>query len=194
MPLFLMNMKFLIVGLGNIGEEYANTRHNIGFVILDALARELEVTFSPGRYASVAEARYRGKTLILIKPSTYMNLSGKAVKYWLAKEKLLPENMLIIHDDKDLPPGSIRIRKNGSGGTHNGMNDIIYQLMTEDFPRLRFGIGNDFARGYQVDYVLGRWTPEEEKILIPRIPVATEVIKSFLVNGVDRTMNLYNNK
>jgi peptidyl-tRNA hydrolase, PTH1 family len=187
-------MKYLIVGLGNIGEEYANTRHNIGFIVLDALAKDMGAGFSSGRYAAVAEIRYKGKILVLIKPSTYMNLSGKAVKYWLAKEKLLPENMLVVHDDKDLSLGSIRVRKNGSGGTHNGMNDIIYQMATEDFPRLRFGIGNDFARGYQVDYVLGRWTSEEEKVLMPRIPVAIEVIKSFISVGVDRTMNLYNNK
>jgi peptidyl-tRNA hydrolase, PTH1 family len=187
-------MKYLIVGLGNIGEEYANTRHNIGFIVLDALAKDMGINFSSGRYAAVAEVKYKGKIMVLIKPSTYMNLSGKAVKYWLAKEKLLPGNMLVIHDDKDLPLGSIRVRKNGSGGTHNGMNDIIYQMATEDFPRLRFGIGNDFARGYQVDYVLGRWTSEEEKILLPRIPVAIEVIKSFISSGIDRTMNLYNNK
>jgi peptidyl-tRNA hydrolase, PTH1 family len=187
-------MKFLIAGLGNIGDEYANTRHNIGFIVLDALAKEMGTSFSSGRNASVAEARFKGKTLVLIKPSTYMNLSGKAVKYWLNKEKLLPENLLVVHDDKDLPLGAIRVRKNGSGGSHNGMNHIIYELITEAFPRLRFGIGNEFARGYQVDYVLGKWTSEEEKILIPRIPVAIDVIKSFVSTGVDRTMNFYNNK
>jgi peptidyl-tRNA hydrolase, PTH1 family len=187
-------MKFLIAGLGNIGEEYANTRHNIGFIVLDALAKDLDVSFVSGRHASVAEARYKGKQLVLIKPTTYMNLSGKAAKYWLSKEKLLPEHMLVVHDDKDLPLGAIRIRKNGSGGSHNGMNNIIYELTSGKFPRLRFGIGNDFARGYQVDYVLGKWTKDEEKMLIERIPVAVEVIKSFVIAGADRTMNLYNNR
>lgn len=187
-------MKYLITGLGNIGEEYANTRHNIGFVVLDALAQELGARFKVGRLASVAEAKFKGRTLILIKPSTYMNLSGKAVKYWLNKEKLLPDNLLVVHDDKDLPLGTLRIRKNGSGGTHNGMNDIIYQLMTEDFSRLRFGIGNDFAKGYQVDFVLGKWTREEEKLIMERIPLTIEAIKSFVTVGADRTMNTYNSK
>jgi PTH1 family peptidyl-tRNA hydrolase len=187
-------MKYLIAGLGNIGSEYENTRHNIGFVVLDALAMDLKATFSTGRLASVAEAKFKGRTLVLVKPTTYMNLSGKAVKYWLNHEKLGPESLMVVHDDKDLPLASVRVRKNGSGGTHNGMNDIIFQLLTEDFPRLRFGIGNDFARGYQVDYVLGKWSREEEKILLERIPIAVEVIKSFVTQGVDRTMNLYNNK
>jgi PTH1 family peptidyl-tRNA hydrolase len=187
-------MKYLITGLGNIGGEYENTRHNIGFVVLDALAQELKTSFSTGRLASVAEAKFKGRSLVLIKPTTYMNLSGKAVKYWMNKEKLTAESLLVVHDDKDLPLGSIRIRKNGSGGTHNGMNDIIFQLITEEFARLRFGIGNDFARGYQVDYVLGKWTREEEKVILERIPTAIEAIKSFVTLGADRTMNLYNNK
>jgi peptidyl-tRNA hydrolase, PTH1 family len=187
-------MKYLIAGLGNIGEEYANTRHNIGFIALDALAKDAGSVFSAGRYAAVSEIRFKGRILILIKPSTYMNLSGKAIKYWLNTEKILPENLLVIHDDLDLELGTIRLRKQGSGGTHNGMNDIIYQLVSENFPRLRFGIGNDFARGYQVDYVLGKWTKDEEKILVPRIPVTVEVVKSFVTQGMDRTMNLYNNR
>jgi PTH1 family peptidyl-tRNA hydrolase len=187
-------MNFLIAGLGNIGDEYLNTRHNIGFIVLDALAREFETKFTSGRYASIAEIRFKGRTLTLIKPSTYMNLSGKAVRYWLKHKKLNLEDLLVVHDDKDFPLGVIKMRKNGSGGTHNGLNDIIFHLESEDFARLRFGIGNDFARGYQVDYVLGRWTSEEEKLLIPRIPVAVDMIKSFVTNGIDRTMNLYNNK
>jgi PTH1 family peptidyl-tRNA hydrolase len=187
-------MKYLIAGLGNIGSGYENTRHNIGFIVLDALAQELKVAFKPGRLASVAEAKYKGRILVLIKPSTYMNLSGKAVKYWLNHEKLTMENLLVVHDDKDLPLGSVRMRKNGSGGTHNGMNDIIFQLLSEDFPRLRFGIGNDFARGYQVDYVLGQWSKEEEKALLERIPLAVEAVKSFVTLGVDRSMNLFNSK
>jgi peptidyl-tRNA hydrolase, PTH1 family len=187
-------MNFLIAGLGNIGDEYANTRHNIGFIVLDALAKEFEVKFTSGRYASVAEKKFKGKTLTLIKPSTYMNLSGKAVRYWLLQKKLNLEDLLVVHDDKDFPLGVIKMRKNGSGGSHNGINDIIFHLESEEFARLRFGIGNDFARGYQVDYVLGRWTSEEEKNLIPRISVAVDMIKSFIINGIDRTMNLYNNK
>lgn len=187
-------MKFLICGLGNIGDEYANTRHNIGFIALDALAQALKTSFTPGRLASVAEGTYKGRKLILIKPSTYMNLSGKAVKYWLTHEKLMPEQMLVIHDDLDIPLGAIRLRKKGSGGTHNGMNDIIEQLTTEEFPRLRFGIGNDFARGMQVDFVLGRWTKEEEKAILPRIPLVVDAVKAFVTMGVDRTMNDFNKR
>lgn len=187
-------MKYLIAGLGNIGDEYVNTRHNIGFVALDAIAKELKVVFQSGRLASFAEARFKGRILVLIKPTTYMNLSGKAVKYWLNKEKIPFENLLVIHDDIDLPLGSLRLRKKGSGGTHNGMNDIIYQLESDEFARLRMGVGNDFARGQQIDFVLGRWTSEEEKILIPKIPITTDIVKSFVTQGVDRTMNLYNNK
>lgn len=187
-------MNFLIAGLGNIGDEYANTRHNIGFVIADALAKDFGVKFTSGRYAAVAEFRHKGKNVTLIKPSVYMNLSGKAVRYWLRQKKLMPENLLVIHDDKDFPLGAIKIRKGGSGGSHNGVNDIIHQLETEAFARLRFGIGDDFARGYQVDYVLGRWTAEEEKILLPRINVAADAVKSIVSIGIDRTMNLYNTK
>jgi PTH1 family peptidyl-tRNA hydrolase len=187
-------MKYLICGLGNIGDEYANTRHNIGFIALDALAAAFKVSFKPGRLASVAEASFKGRKLVLIKPSTYMNLSGKAVKYWLQNEKLEPEHLLVIHDDLDFPSGAIRIRKKGSGGTHNGMTDIIEQLNTDEFARVRIGIGSDFPRGMQVDYVLGRWTKEEEKIMIERIPLVVEAVKSFVTQGVDRTMNEYNKK
>ena len=187
-------MKYLICGLGNIGDEYANTRHNIGFVAMDALASAFKVSFKPGRLASVAEASFKGRKLILIKPSTYMNLSGKAVKYWLQNEKLEPANLLVIHDDLDFPSGAIRIRKKGSGGTHNGMTDIIDQLNTDEFARVRIGIGSDFPRGMQVDYVLGRWTKEEEKIMIDRIPLVVEAVKSFVTQGVDRTMYEYNKK
>lgn len=185
-------MKFLICGLGNIGEEYANTRHNIGFVALDALAKDLKTSFTPGRYASVAEASYKGRKLLLIKPTTYMNLSGKAVKYWMQHEKLEPAQLLVIYDDLDFPLGALKLRKKGSGGSHNGMNDIIEQLQTEEFPRLRFGIGSDFPRGMQVDYVLGRWSRAEEDILLPRIPRVAEIVKSFVTQGIERTMSLYN--
>lgn len=187
-------MKYLISGLGNIGDEYANTRHNIGFIVLDAIAGALNVTFSSGRYASVAKAKFKGRTLVLIKPSTYMNLSGKAVRYWLDSEKIPLENMLVISDDIDLDSGVLRMKPAGSGGSHNGLNHIIEILGTTNFPRLRFGIGSDFAKGYQVDYVLGRWNASEEELLKPKVLMAVEMVKSFVTIGIDRTMSLYNNR
>jgi len=187
-------MKFLITGLGNIGDEYANTRHNIGFIIADALAQEAEASFKSERYASVTRIRYRGKTLVVIKPSTYMNLSGKAVRYWMDKENIPAERTLTITDDIALPLGTLRLRKKGGDGGHNGLESIITTLGTEHFPRLRVGIGNDFARGYQSDYVLGKWTPEEEEVMIPKVKNATEMLKSFLVRGIDQTMTDYNKK
>ncbi|MBK7214075.1 MAG: aminoacyl-tRNA hydrolase [Bacteroidales bacterium] len=187
-------MKYLIVGLGNIGDEYANTRHNIGFIVVDALAQATSAKFSIGRHASVAETRIKNKELILLKPTTYMNLSGKAVKYWLDKEKIPLENLLVITDDVDLDLGVLRMRSKGSGGSHNGLNHIIETLITTDWARLRFGIGKDYAKGFQVDYVLGRWSSNEEKILLPKIDAAIEMIKSFVLQGVDRTMSSYNNK
>lgn len=186
--------KFLIVGLGNIGEEYANTRHNIGFLVLDAMAQEAAVTFSSDRYAAMAQFRLKGRTFVMIKPSTYMNLSGKAVKYWMIKEDIPVENILVISDDVDLPLGAFRIKPKGSGGSHNGLNNIIEQLGTSDFPRFRVGIGSDYARGFQVDFVLGRWSRHEEEVLLPRIKIATEVIKSFGLAGLNLTMTAYNNK
>lgn len=160
-------MKFLIIGLGNIGDEYANTRHNIGFIIADAFALSIKSTFETGRYASVTRGSIKGRTFVVIKPSTYMNLSGKAVRYWMTKENILPENIFVIADDIALPLGAFRLREKGSDGGHNGLISIVEHLGTNEFPRLRVGIGNDFAKGYQVDYVLGRWTKEEEKILTP---------------------------
>ncbi|MCX6269933.1 MAG: aminoacyl-tRNA hydrolase [Bacteroidetes bacterium] len=186
--------KFLIVGLGNIGDEYANTRHNIGFIVLDAVAQDAGVTFTTDRYAAVTRFRLKGRTFILIKPSTYMNLSGKAVKYWMVKEEIEAEDMLVISDDVDLELGAFRIKPKGSGGSHNGLNSIIEQLGTSDFPRFRIGIGNDYARGFQVDYVLGRWTRHEEAALIPRIRLAAEAVKSFGLAGINLTMTSYNNK
>ena len=187
-------MKYLIIGLGNIGEEYANTRHNIGFIILEALAKDAGIFFRSGRYASVTEFKYKGRTLILIKPSTFMNLSGKAVKYWMQKENVPIEQTLVIVDDIALPLGVLKLKGQGSDGGHNGLIHIIETLQTVDFPRLRIGIDENFAKGYQVEYVLGRWTKEEEKTLIQRIPIVLEIIKSFVTIGIERTMNLYNNK
>jgi len=187
-------LKYLIAGLGNIGTEYADTRHNIGFIIADALANDLKGEFKTERLAAVSRVKYRGRTLVIIKPSTYMNLSGKAVKYWLEKEKIALNNLLVVLDDIALEKGVLRMKKKGGDAGHNGLTDIIEKLGTNEFPRLRFGIGNDFARGYQVDYVLGRWSPDEVKLLIPRVEKAVEMIKSFVTLGIDRTMNLYNNK
>jgi peptidyl-tRNA hydrolase, PTH1 family len=173
-------MKYLIAGLGNIGDEYANTRHNIGFTVVDALARLSGVSFQPGRYADIARMKIKNKSLILIKPSTYMNLSGKAIRYWLETEKILMENLLVVVDDIALPPGQLRLRLKGGPGGHNGLISIIETLETEEFARLRFGIGNDFAKGFQTEYVLGKWTKAEEEILIPKLIEAVEVIKSFV--------------
>lgn len=187
-------MNYLIVGLGNPGPEYANTRHNVGFLVADALAKKADATFTTDRYADVARLRYRGKNLIIIKPNTYMNLSGKAVRYWSEKENISPENLMIVYDDLDLPLGTIRLRPKGSGGTHNGLNHIIELLRTENFPRLRIGIGSDFPRGTQVDYVLGIWTREEEQVMLKVIPNAAEAILMWINIGIQRTMNHFNKK
>lgn len=186
--------KYLIVGLGNIGEEYSNTRHNIGFIVMDALAKELSLCFTIGRHASVAEGRIKNKQVILLKPTTYMNLSGKAVKYWMDKEDIPIENILVITDDVDLDLGVLRMRTKGSGGSHNGLNHIIETLNSTEWPRLRFGIGKNYARGFQVDYVLGLWSKDEEKALIPRIEVAVSMVKSFVLAGATRTMSDFNSK
>lgn len=186
--------KYLIVGLGNIGEEYANTRHNIGFIVADALAHDLGVKFELERHAFKVEARLKNKIIIILKPTTYMNLSGKAVKYWMDKEKIPLENILIVTDDVDLELGVLRMRTKGSGGSHNGLNHIIETLILSDFARLRFGIGKDYARGFQVDYVLGQWSKKEEKILLPRIESAVSMVKSFVLAGATQTMSEYNNK
>ncbi|MEI6884689.1 MAG: aminoacyl-tRNA hydrolase [Bacteroidota bacterium] len=187
-------MKYLIVGLGNIGDEYADTRHNIGFIVADALAQEGNAVFKTDRYAAVTRLSVKGRTMVVIKPSTYMNLSGKAVRYWMQKEEILLENILVLVDDLALPLGALRMRKKGSDGGHNGLISIIEILGSTDFTRVRFGIGNDFAKGYQVDYVLGRWTSEETKVLVPRIKETVEMIKSFVLIGPDRTMNVFNKR
>jgi peptidyl-tRNA hydrolase, PTH1 family len=187
-------MKFLIAGLGNIGEEYENTRHNIGFSILDALAKENDLRFSSDRLAATAEYRFKGKTLFLIKPSTYMNLSGKAVNYWLQAEKIKQENLLVLTDDIALPFGTLRMKTKGSDGGHNGLKSIQETLGTNEYARLRFGVGNEFSKGKQVDHVLGKWSREEEKLLPERIQMAGEMIRSFVSIGIQLTMTQYNNK
>lgn len=187
-------MKYLIAGLGNIGDEYANTRHNIGFIVADALAQAGKATFKPDRYADMAKMKFKARTFVIIKPSTYMNLSGKAIKYWLDKEKIPVENSLVILDDLALPTGVLRLRAKGGDGGHNGLISIIETLGTQNFPRLRIGIGDEFAQGYQVDYVLGKWTKKEETILIPKITTAVDIVKSFSTIGLARTMNVYNTK
>lgn len=187
-------MKYLIVGLGNIGEEYSETRHNIGFKIADALAVSAEAFFSSARLAYTCQFRHRGRAVTLIKPTTYMNLSGKAVNYWLQQEKIPLENLMIITDDIALPFGTIRIRAKGSDGGHNGLVSIIESLNTTVFARLRFGIGNEFYKGGQVDYVLGKWNEEEQKLLDGRIEKSVDAVKNFISTGLARTMNAYNNK
>jgi len=185
-------MKYLITGLGNVGREYEGTRHNIGFEVVDYLAYLNNITFAPDRYAHTCEFRLKGKTIVLAKPTTYMNLSGKAVRYHLNKHNIPIENLLVVVDDKDLPLGTLRLKPKGTGGTHNGINDIVTVLNTLDFARLRIGIGNDFAKGFQVNYVLGKFTEEEKQQLRPCIEQSVEIVKSFVTQGIDRTMNLYN--
>ena len=187
-------MKYLIVGLGNIGAEYAETRHNIGFKVLDALAGASNALFTTGRYGDVTEVKHKGRTLVLLKPSTYMNLSGKAVRYWLDTEKIPRENLLVVSDDIALPFGTLRMRQKGSAGGHNGLKNIAELLGSEEFTRMRFGVGGDFPRGHQVDYVLGKWTPEEREALPERLKVFGEAVLSFAAIGVERTMNFFNKK
>ena len=187
-------MKYLIVGLGNIGDEYRDTRHNIGFKMLDAFAEASNIVFEDKRYGFVGKGRVKNAELLLLKPSTYMNLSGNAVRYWLQQEKIPVENMLVLVDDLNLPFGTIRIRKQGSNGGHNGLGNIQQVLGTENYARVRFGIGNAFTRGAQCNFVLGHWTAEEEKMLPDRLKITSEIIPSFCLQGIDRTMNLYNGK
>jgi PTH1 family peptidyl-tRNA hydrolase len=186
--------KFLIVGLGNIGEEYAETRHNIGFKIVEHLANEGGVKFKSDRLADVAELKHKGKTLVLIKPSTYMNLSGKAVNYWMQAEKISIENTMVLVDELALPFGKIRIGPKGSDGGHNGLKSIQETLGHPNYPRLRFGISNEFSKGSQVNYVLGKWSEEELKTLKDRIKVAADAVKAFAFIGLARCMNEFNNK
>ena len=185
-------MKYLIVGLGNIGNEYLNTRHNIGFKVLDAFVEASNTSFSTQRYGDIAQVRVKNKVLVLLKPSTYMNLSGEAVRYWMNKENIPLENILIIVDDIALPFGAIRIKGKGSDGGHNGLKNIAELLQTTDYARLRFGIGGDFSRGHQVDYVLGEWTAEERANMPPRLKVFGDAILSFVSVGLERTMSNFN--
>ncbi len=185
-------MKYLIVGLGNIGEEYKDTRHNIGFTVLDAMATASNTSFTDKRYGSVCNTRYKGRDIILLKPSTFMNLSGNAVSYWMKKENIPLENILIIVDDLALPLGSIRMRPKGSDGGHNGLSHISNILGTTEYSRIRFGIGNGFHKGSQVDFVLGKWNPEEKNIVTERVPIVIEMIKSFVFAGLEITMTSFN--
>lgn len=185
-------MKYLIAGLGNIGEEYQGTRHNIGFSVLDALAKDLK--FRHDRHAYVAEYKFKGRNFILIKPTTYMNLSGKAVQYWLQAEKIPVENLLVVTDDIALPFGTIRIKGKGSAGGHNGLTSIEQTLGTTEYARLRFGVGSDFPKGRQVEYVLGQWTDEQKKLLPERLEKCGDAIRAFGTIGIGLTMTNFNGK
>lgn len=187
-------MKYLIVGLGNIGAEYHETRHNIGFMVLDALAKASNIVFKDGRYGATATLSLKGKQLILLKPSTYMNLSGNAVRYWMQQEKIPLENVLIVVDDLALPFGSLRLKGKGSDAGHNGLKHIAATLGTQNYARLRFGIGNEFPKGGQIDYVLGKFNDDDMKLMPERFETAAEIIKSFCLAGLNITMNQFNNK
>lgn len=188
------HMKYLIVGLGNIGDEYVDTRHNIGFRVVDAFAKKQGVEWADKRYGAIAKTRVKNAELTLLKPSTYMNLSGQAVRYWTQQEKIPVENILVIVDDLSLPVGKIRMRGNGSDGGHNGLKNIASCMMTQEYARIKFGIGNDFPKGGQVDFVLGQFSDEDNKVIDEKLDYVGEMIKSFCLQGLDRTMNQYNRK
>lgn len=185
-------MKYLIIGLGNIGTEYVETRHNIGFDVVDVFVQKHGGRFSNDRLADVAEVKYKGRTLVVIKPTTYMNLSGRAMKYWMDKEKISVENTLVIVDDLAFPLDVLKIRGNGSDAGHNGLKSIQECIGTSNYPRIRFGIGNNFARGKQVDFVLGRWKDDEIPMVNLKVQKCGEIIECFVTLGLDRTMNLFN--
>jgi len=187
-------VKYLIAGLGNPGKEYENTRHNIGFKILDALADASNIVFSDERYGWVTEYKFKGRTFVLLKPSTFMNLSGKAVNYWLQKESISIENLLVVVDDLSLPLGSVRLRAKGSDAGHNGLKNITEMLGSRDFARLRVGIGDNFRQGQQVDYVLGAWDKQEKLELPTMIDTSVEIIKSFGTIGINQTMTFFNKR
>ncbi len=187
-------MKYLVVGLGNIGAEYENTRHNIGFMVLDALAKASNIFFEPNKLGSTATLKFKGRTFILVKPSTYMNLSGKAVNFYLQSEKIKPENLLVITDDIALPFGTLRLKGKGSDGGHNGLKDIINVLGNSNYARLRFGVGSEFVKGKQINHVLGEFAPEEQKFLPERLEKASEMVKAFGTIGIAQTMSNFNGK
>jgi len=187
-------VKFLVTGLGNIGGEYHDTRHNIGFDVVDILAIKYEGKWSTDKLGDICTIKFKGRTLILLKPSTYMNLSGKAVHYWMQKEKIPLERLLIITDDIAFPIETQKLKKNGSAGGHNGLKSIEESLGTQQYPRLRFGVGNDFGRGRQVEFVLGKWDEKDIPLLQKKIQQSIAIIESFVTQGLDRTMNVYNNK
>lgn len=184
--------KFLVIGLGNIGAEYAETRHNIGFKIMDALAKKEGFTFETARLGDIATFKIKGRSVLCLKPSTYMNLSGKALKYWMDKEKVPLENVLVITDDINLPFGTVRVKTKGSDGGHNGLKDVQNVLQTTNYNRFRFGVGSDFGKGRQVDYVLGKWSEIEKEKLTERLQKSVRVIHSFVLSGVKNTMNQFN--
>ena len=186
--------KYLIVGLGNVGDEYDMTRHNTGFMVLDAFAKASNIVFEDKRYGFVGETSIKGRKLFLLKPSTFMNLSGNAVRYWMNKENIALERLLVIVDDLALPLGTLRLKPSGSNAGHNGLGNIQSVLGTDHYSRLRVGIGNDFSRGMQVQWVLGRYSQDDMKVLEPKIETACEIIKSFVLTGVDFTMNAFNKK
>jgi PTH1 family peptidyl-tRNA hydrolase len=186
--------KFLIVGLGNIGPAYANTRHNIGFKIVDELAEEHKTTFETEKLGDLATFKLKGKTFILLKPSTFMNLSGKSVKYWMDKENIAVENILVVTDDVNIDFGTIRLKAKGSAGGHNGLKDIQEKLNTQQYARFRFGVGANYSKGRQVDFVLGEWNKQETSELIERLPTSAKIITSFGTAGLANTMNTFNGK
>jgi PTH1 family peptidyl-tRNA hydrolase len=187
-------MKYLIAGLGNIGREYAGTRHNIGFDVLNEWAKDAGACFSVNRLAATTQLSFKGRQIHLIQPTTYMNLSGRAVKYWMNELKIPVENLLVIVDDLALPFGTLRLRGKGSDGGHNGLKSIDFELQTNQYARLRFGIGNDFPKGMQVEYVLAKWSKEQAELLPERMKMAAEICRSFCTAGLANTMSAYNNK
>ena len=189
-----ISMKYIIVGLGNVGLDYEGTRHNSGFMVVDALARDADVKWTLSRFAMIAEMKLRGKQLLLVKPTTFMNLSGKALRYWMSETKTPLQNILVVVDDIALPLGELRMKKQGGGGGHNGLANIEQLLGTSSYCRLRVGIGDRFSRGRQIDYVLGRFEPEELAILEPKIGEAVEIVKTFVLQGPDRAMNMFNHR
>ena len=187
-------MKFLIVGLGNIGAKYESTRHNIGFKALDFVAEQSSVFFTEKKYGDISSFKFKGKNIYLLKPNTFMNLSGLAVRYWLTKLKIDVKNLLVVTDDLNLDVGNLRMKKNGSDGGHNGLKDIQQTLSSNQYPRLRIGVGNNFPKGKQIDYVLGEWTKEEDLVLNQKMKIINEMVLSFCFAGIENTMNAFNNK